>query len=68
MRLTINGELKENIGAATVQELLDELGIVSGRVAVEVNISIVSKKDFHSFRIHDGDEIEIVNFVGGGEQ
>ncbi len=67
MRLTINGELKENVGAATVQELLDELGIVSGRVAVEVNLSIIHKKDFHAFRIHDGDEIEIVNFVGGGE-
>jgi sulfur carrier protein len=66
MGLTINGELKEHIRATTVQELLNELGIPSGRVAVEVNLSIISKKDFHSFRIHDGDEIEIVNFVGGG--
>ncbi|UCE79066.1 MAG: sulfur carrier protein ThiS [Nitrospiraceae bacterium] len=66
MRLMINGKLKENIGATTVQELLDELGIISERVAVEVNLSIIRKKDFHVFRIHDGDEIEIVNFVGGG--
>ena len=66
MRLIINGELKEDIRATTIQELLNELGILSGRVAVEINFSIISKKDFHSFRIHDGDEIEIVNFVGGG--
>lgn len=66
MRITINGELKEHLRAVTVEELLSELGIPSGRVAVEVNFSIINKKDFHSFRIHDGDTIEIVNFVGGG--
>lgn len=66
MRITINGERKDNISATTIQELLGELGIDSGRVAVEVNLSIIRKKDFPLFRIHDGDEIEIVNFVGGG--
>jgi sulfur carrier protein len=66
MRLKINGETKENIRATTVKELLDELGITTGRVAVEVNVSIVKKADYETFRLKDDDVIEIVNFVGGG--
>jgi sulfur carrier protein len=66
MRLKINGETKENIRATTVKELLDELGITTGRVAVEVNVSIVKKADYETFRMKDDDVIEIVNFVGGG--
>jgi thiamine biosynthesis protein ThiS len=66
MRLTINGETKESIGAATLKELLEELGIASERVAVEVNVSIVKKSEYETFRLKNGDVIEIVNFVGGG--
>ena len=66
MRLTINGEVIDTIRAATVQELLAELKIDSGRVAVEVNMTVVKRADYPQFRLNDGDTIEIVNFVGGG--
>jgi len=66
MRLKINGETKDNIGATTLEELLEELGVSSGRVAVEVNETIVKKTDYVTFRLKDGDMVEIVNFVGGG--
>jgi len=66
MRLKINGEDVENIRAATVQELLEELKITVGRVAVEVNMVIVKRTDYAQFKLCDGDVIEIVNFVGGG--
>jgi len=66
MRLTINGEINENIRAATLSELLEELGIKSGRVAVEVNMRVIKRADYGSFGLHDGDVVEIVNFVGGG--
>ena len=66
MTLTINGELKENIMATSLKELLEELGIISGRVAVEVNTRVIKKADYESFRINDGDIVEIVSFVGGG--
>ena len=67
MRLKINGETKDNIRAATLKELLEELGIISGRVSVEVNAAIVKKADYDTFRLKDGDVLEIVNFVGGGQ-
>ena len=66
MRLTINGEIADAIRAATVQELLDELKIVPARVAVEVNLTVVRKAEYETYRLSDGDTVEIVNFVGGG--
>ena len=66
MRLTINGETVEEVKAETVDELLEELKFQAGRVAVEVNLAIVRKADYGSFRLREGDTVEIVNFVGGG--
>ena len=66
MNITINGQLHETLSGATVMELLEELGILQGRVAVEVNLNIVRKVDYAKFRLHDGDTVEIINFVGGG--
>jgi len=66
MRLIINGEVRDNLKAETVMQLLDELEIGPGRVAVEVNLVIVKKADYETFSLHDGDAVEIVNFVGGG--
>jgi sulfur carrier protein len=66
MRLTINGEIADAIRAATVQELLDELKIVPARVAVEVNLKVIRKAEYETYRLSEGDTVEIVNFVGGG--
>jgi len=65
MRLIVNGDNIDS-NADTVKELLDELKIASGRVAVEVNLSIIKKSDYENTRLSDGDNVEIVNFVGGG--
>jgi sulfur carrier protein len=66
MKLKINGETVDNLRAATVMELLGELKVDPGRVAVEVNLTIVKKADYSGFGLKDGDTVEIVNFVGGG--
>ena len=66
MKLTINGEIKDNILATSLQELLEELEIISGKVAVEVNTQVIKKTDYEAFRLNDGDIVEIVSFVGGG--
>ncbi len=65
MRLKINGESMD-CKADTVRALLKELCINAPAVAVEVNFSIVSKKDFDTFALKENDQVEIVNFVGGG--
>jgi sulfur carrier protein len=66
MRLTLNGETFETSKAEAVMDLLKELGIGAESVAVEVNLSIIKKTDYPTFKLHEGDKIEIVNFVGGG--
>src|SRR5512146_2676548 len=65
MRLLINGEEKD-IAAATVAELVAQLGMKPDRVAVELNREIVPRDRWPSAPLRDGDKLEIVQFVGGG--
>jgi len=66
MKLIVNGEFFETSKTETITDLLNELSIDPGQVAVEVNLSIIRKADHSTFRLHEGDKVEIVNFVGGG--
>lgn len=65
MRLTINGEERE-VRAATVAELIDELGFDARKVAVERNLEIVPRSLHASTGLIEGDRVELVQFVGGG--
>jgi thiamine biosynthesis protein ThiS len=64
--IRLNGEPHSVDGPLTIAELLDRLRIDSRRVAVERNLIVVKKALYDDTMISDGDEIEIVNFVGGG--
>ncbi len=66
MILTLNGEKKDIQDNLTVEGLLRNMEIEPARVAVEVNLNIIKKNDFHTCVLKDGDKVEIVNFVGGG--
>ena len=66
MRLTINGEDRTIDTAATVADLLGELGITATKVAVERNLEIVPKTAYGDTALADGDKLEIVHFIGGG--
>ncbi len=67
MRVKINGEDKDT-SAKTIADLLEELEIVPGRVAVEVNYNVIKKADYNNFRLKECDIVEIVYFVGGGDK
>jgi len=66
MRLKLNGEHKET-KAETILQLLKELDIIPERVAVEVNLRIIKRAEFQNYHLKDGDSVEIVYFVGGGD-
>jgi sulfur carrier protein len=66
MKLRLNGNISEFQEGITVARLLEDLRIEPQRVAVEVNLRIVKKKDYQRYMLKDGDSVEIVNFVGGG--
>ena len=66
MTIRLNGEPHEIAGPVTISALLAELNVDPRRVAVEHNLVIVKRDRYDSMMVGDGDEIEIVNFVGGG--
>ena len=66
MKVIVNGEPKSLTPGASVAELLDALGLMGKRVAVERNGEIVPKSTHASHRLADGDRLEIVVAVGGG--
>jgi thiamine biosynthesis protein ThiS len=66
VKITLNGEPLEVAGPLTVSDLLTRLDIDARRVAVEHNLSVVRRALFGTTEVRDGDEVEIVNFVGGG--
>ena len=66
MTITLNGDPHELQAPLSVSALLAQLEIDARRVAVELNLTVVKKAAYDSSVIGDGDEVEIVNFVGGG--
>ncbi len=70
LNITING-LKETLTADTgkdfsLQDLITEKKLQGKRIAVELNEKIVSRSQFQTTKIHQGDRIEIVAAIGGG--
>lgn len=66
MKIRLNGEPYELPGACTISQLLERLEIHPRRVAVEHNLSLIKRHRYETTEIGEGDQVEIVNFVGGG--
>jgi thiamine biosynthesis protein ThiS len=64
--IAVNGEERAAKPEATVTDLLRELGMDAGRVAIERNLEILPRPKWTETRIEAGDRYEIVQFVGGG--
>lgn len=66
MNVSINGEGRSFASAVTLAALVDSLGMKPDRVAVELNREIVPRDQWPSTQLAEGDQLEIVHFVGGG--
>ena len=66
LSIRLNGEHRRVAGGVSVAEMLNELGIDPARVAVERNLAIVPRSTLAEVKVEDGDDYEIVHFVGGG--
>lgn len=66
MKITVNGELREVKDGITIRELIEILEIKAPNYAVAVGMDVVPKSEYETFRLKDGDKVEIVTFVGGG--
>lgn len=65
--IRVNGEHRRIFAGSTFADLANELGLEPTKVAVERNLEIVPRSTLASVTVDDGDEIEIVTFVGGGD-
>jgi thiamine biosynthesis protein ThiS len=64
--IVVNGETRVAIPGATVVDLLRDLGLDGGRVAIERNLEILPRGKWTETLVEAGDRYEIVQFVGGG--
>ncbi len=64
--IRVNGEHRRVYAGLTLAQLAEELGLIPEKVAVERNLEVVPRSTLQDVTIEDGDEIEIVHFVGGG--
>jgi|SRR3989441_6653493 len=68
MQIHVNGERRELKDESQLSDLLQELSLAPERVAVELNHEVVRRNDWPNTILKEGDRVEIVHFVGGGEQ
>jgi len=66
LSVRINGEHRRMPGGISIVDMLNELGLDPLRVAVERNLAIVPRGTLGEVCVEDGDDYEIVHFVGGG--
>ncbi len=69
LRLRLNGEEREFEGQATgltVEGLLVQLKLSPAKIAVERNLEIVPRSAYGAVKLAEGDRLEIVHFIGGG--
>ena len=66
MRLTVNGERREAPEGVDLAAFLESIGVVPAKVAVERNREIVPRSRYGEVILEDADQLEIVQFVGGG--
>lgn len=65
--LTLNGDPHRSAAGATVADLVRDIGLDPAKVAVERNLEIVPRSTLADVALADGDVLEIVHFVGGGQ-
>ena len=66
MNIIVNGETRKFKSESTLLEILNELSLESKVMAAAVNMEIVKQDSWNSYKLNDGDKLELLDFVGGG--
>jgi thiamine biosynthesis protein ThiS len=66
LSISVNGQHRRVTKGMSIADLALELGLEPAKVAVERNLEIVPRSTLADVKIEDGDDFEIVTFVGGG--
>jgi len=66
MQIFLNGEQKQIPDNINMAILIEQLGFVGKRIAIEVNEELVPRSTYPDYSIKPHDKIEIVHAIGGG--
>ncbi|HUO56729.1 MAG TPA: sulfur carrier protein ThiS [bacterium] len=66
MKLLINGETREFPEGMSLEEVIKQLGVRKETVVAEVNRQIIHNEKRADCRLSEGDQVELIQFVGGG--
>jgi len=66
MNVIVNGESRKFKSESTLLEILKELSLEGKVMAAAVNMEIVKQDSWNTYKLNDGDKLELLDFVGGG--
>lgn len=66
MQIIVNGQDKHYPNEMSIQDVLEELNLTGKVMAAAVNMDIVKQNNWSSYKLKDGDKLELLDFVGGG--
>lgn len=66
IKVTVNGDPMELLEGIKITELLGQLKLKPELVVVEHNLNILRREELAKAQLQEGDQVEIVHFVGGG--
>lgn len=66
MQIVLNGADTAAPEAATITQLIEQLGLTNKRIAIEINETIVPRSAHATTVLRSGDRVEIVHAIGGG--
>jgi sulfur carrier protein len=66
MTIKINGEMREFENDVTLLDVIETLGLTDKVMAAAVNMNIIKQGNWGGALLHDGDTVELLDFVGGG--
>ena len=66
MNIIVNGESREFKSESSLLDILRELSLEGKVMAAAVNMEIVKQDSWNTYKLNDGDKLELLDFVGGG--
>ena len=66
MKIIVNGQEREFNENTTLQKVLKALSLEGKVMAAAVNMNIIKQDQWAEFIVHEGDKLELLDFVGGG--
>ena len=66
IKINLNGKITEIIENSSISNLIDDLGYDVKKIAIEKNLDIIFPDQYQSEIINEGDQIEMIHFIGGG--